>query len=316
MMDAQERELLAATIRQLASASTGPALDAALAELGWADALVAEPRTAIRALFEAQGEAATTSGAVHLVLGAALGQPDGLVVLPSLGRWEPPGTGGAVDGLLVGGVPEDSALAVVVRDEWAGELSVLSVAPGALEARSVAGMDPALGAVRVTGPVEAAATRMPLDEGAWADAVAGGQRAVAHELIGSMTVMLELARTHALERIQFGQPIAGFQAVRHRLADSYVALAAARASVGAAWDDGSPLTAGVAKAIAGRNARLVAKHSQQVLAGIGFTAEHRFHHHYRRVLLLDGLLGDAKHLTRAQGAELLRTRQVPAILPL
>lgn len=315
-MDAGERELLAATIRQVGSSTTGTALDAALVDLGWIDALEAEPRTATAALFEAQGEAATTSSALHLVLGAALGAPDGAVVLPSLGRWDPPGAGGAVDGLLVGGVPDGSTLVVVVRDEWAGELSAHSVAPGALDARSVAGMDPDLGAVRVTGPVEAAAGRVPLDEAAWDAAVAAGQRALAHELIGSMAAMLELARTHALERIQFGQPIAGFQAVRHRLADSYVALEAARASVEAAWDDGSPLTAGVAKAIAGRNARLVAKHSQQVLAGIGFTAEHRFHHHFRRVLLLDGLLGDAKHLTRAQGAELLRTRQVPAILPL
>jgi alkylation response protein AidB-like acyl-CoA dehydrogenase len=83
-----------------------------------------------------------------------------------------------------------------------------------------------------------------------------------------------------------------------------------------AWEDGTPVAAAMAKAIAGRAARLVAKHCQQVLAGIGFTDEHEFHTYFRRVLLLDALLGDARSLTKAQGAELLRTRELPGMLPL
>lgn len=309
-MDAAERELLTSTIRQLASTSTGPALDGALAELGWTEALAAEPRTAVAALFEAQGESATTSSALHLVLGAALGHPGVVAVLPPLGRWDPPGAGATFEGLLLGD-HRDATVFTVITDRGAD----VGIAPAHVELTPVAGMDPALGLSRARGELPAP-TGSPPTPAPWAEAVAAGQRALAHELIGSMAAMLELARAHALERIQFGQPIAGFQAVRHRLADSYVALAAARAAAEAAWDDGTPHTAGVAKAIAGRNARLVAKHAQQVLAGIGFTAEHRFHQHLRRVLLLDGLLGDAKHLTRAQGAELLRSRRLPAILPL
>ena len=61
---------------------------------------------------------------------------------------------------------------------------------------------------------------------------------------------------------------------------------------------------------------MAAKHCQQVLAGIGFTTEHPFHHYLRRALVLDRLLGDSKALTKAIGEELLRTRQVPPMLPL
>ena len=97
--------------------------------------------------------------------------------------------------------------------------------------------------------------------------------------------------------MQFDRPIAGFQAVRHRLADSLVAIEAADAAAHAAGDDGSPLTAALAKAVAGRSARTVARHAQQVLAGIGFTTEHPLHLYVRRALVLDHLLGDARSLT-------------------
>ena len=128
--------------------------------------------------------------------------------------------------------------------------------------------------------------------------------------------MLDLAREHAVERIQFGVPIASFQAVRHRLADSLVAVESARGALDAAWEAGSPFDAAVAKAIAGRSARLVVKHAQQVLAGIGFTLEHPLHRYVRRVRVLDGLLGDTRTLTRTLGEQLLQDRALPAILPL
>lgn len=69
------------------------------------------------------------------------------------------------------------------------------------------------------------------------------------------------------------------------------------ASCDGAWSDGTPFAAMVAKATAGRSARLVARHTQQVLAGVGFTAKHAFHHYVKRALVLDQLLGDAKRLT-------------------
>ena len=117
-------------------------------------------------------------------------------------------------------------------------------------------------------------------------------------------------------RIQFGQPIASFQAVRHRLAETLVAVEAADAALGSAWDEGSPASAARAKALAGRSARTATRHGQQVLAGIGFTTEHDFHHYVRRVLVLDQLFGTARALTRELGRQLLATRRLPPLPPL
>lgn len=164
------------------------------------------------------------------------------------------------------------------------------------------GLDPSFGRVRIDGASD--------------ESVAAGRRALAHELIGASRAMLELARTHALDRVQFDVPIASFQAVRHRLAEAYVAIEAADAAVDAAWEEATPFAAAIAKAVAGRSARTVAKHAQQVLAGIGFTAEHPFHRHFRRTRVLDALLGDHRSLTRDLGASLLSDRVLPPILPL
>jgi alkylation response protein AidB-like acyl-CoA dehydrogenase len=84
----------------------------------------------------------------------------------------------------------------------------------------------------------------------------------------------------------------------------------------AAWADPSPLNASMAKALAGRGARAAARHCQQVMAGIGFTTEHRFHRYLRWSLLLDQLLGSSRTLTRDLGTDLLASRELPALLPL
>jgi hypothetical protein len=46
--------------------------------------------------------------------------------------------------------------------------------------------------------------------------LAEGRRALGWWLAGTGRAMLALARAHALDRVQFGRPIASFQAVRHR----------------------------------------------------------------------------------------------------
>jgi alkylation response protein AidB-like acyl-CoA dehydrogenase len=128
--------------------------------------------------------------------------------------------------------------------------------------------------------------------------------------------MLDLAREHALGRVQFGRPISTLQVIRHRLADSLVAIEAAEGILDAAWLDPVPGMAAMAKALAGRGARTAARHCQQVLAGIGFTTEHPLHRYIRRVLILDELFGSARTLTRELGEELLRTRTHRRMVPL
>jgi alkylation response protein AidB-like acyl-CoA dehydrogenase len=128
--------------------------------------------------------------------------------------------------------------------------------------------------------------------------------------------MLALARTHAMERLQFGRPIARFQAVRHRLADALVAVEALEATLAAAGDEPNPDTAALAKAVAGRTARTLSAHCQQVLAGIGFTTEHPFHRFLKRTMLLEGLFGSADDIVVDLGRKLLAARTVPTLIEL
>jgi hypothetical protein len=144
-------------------------------------------------------------------------------------------------------------------------------------------------------------------------ALAAGRRALGWWLLGTSRAMLSPARRHALDRVQFGRPIASFQAIRHRLAETLVAIEGAEATLSEADDDLSSL---LAKAAAGQAALTTARHCQQVLGGIGFTAEHEFHRHVRRALVLDGLLGSARELTRQAGAELRRRGSAPRLVDL
>ena len=128
--------------------------------------------------------------------------------------------------------------------------------------------------------------------------------------------MLDLARRHSIERMQFGRPIARFQAVRHKLADALVAVESLAAALDAAREEPNSDTAALAKAVAGRTAQAVAKHCQQVLAGIGFTTEHAFHRYLKRTLALEGLLGSADAIVLDVGRRLLAERRVPRLIEL
>ncbi|MEU1940617.1 hypothetical protein ACH49O_40925 [Streptomyces coeruleorubidus] len=64
-----------------------------------------------------------------------------------------------------------------------------------------------------------------------------------------------------------------------------------------------------AKAAAGQAALSAARRCQQMLRGVGFTAEHALHRHLRRAVVLDAPLGTARELTRRAGV-LLRAEGV------
>ena len=151
------------------------------------------------------------------------------------------------------------------------------------------------------------------------EVLAAGRRALGWWLVGTSRAMLSLARQHAVDRVQFGRRIGSFQAIRHRLAETLVAIEGAEATLLAAGDipegpDGShALACLLAKAAAGQAALTAARHCQQVLGGIGFTAEHRLHRHVKRSLVLDGLLGTARELTREAGATLRAKGSAPRL---
>jgi alkylation response protein AidB-like acyl-CoA dehydrogenase len=121
-----------------------------------------------------------------------------------------------------------------------------------------------------------------------------------------MEAMLDLATAHARERYQFGRPIGSFQAVRHRLAESRVAASGARSAARASFDEHEPVVAAMAaKVVAGRAFGKVAAHCQQVLAGVGFTADHPFHRFLFRGVVADRLFGSAAELAAELGRALV-----------
>jgi hypothetical protein len=265
-------------------------------------------------LFELQGRENVTSSSLDVLLAHALGADVAAptVMLSRAGTYASPAV---ADGDRVTGRG-------VARPSGAGDLLVVAgdvvfaVPLAETSPRAIAGMDPDLGLAEVSVDVSADALKTQASEVDWSTVVAIGQLAIAHEIVGACRTMLQLARDHALEREQFGRPISQFQAIRHRLAESLVAIEAADSALSAAWQDGSTSSARYAKAIAGTSARTVARHAQQVLAGMGYTTEHAFHRHLRRVLVLDQLLGASKTLTHEIGKELLQARTLPPMLPL
>jgi hypothetical protein len=307
MIEGEDLELFERSLRAATEQHSGDALDAAVTELGWDDALAFDPRAAISRRFELQGELCARSSGLDRVVAFALGHElgaDTAVVLPAIGRASAPARSDddrtVVDGLLTSA---RSTLLVLGTE----------VDAGVFELRDVHGVDPDLGLVEVRGEVGRVDEIDTVD---WPEAIRLAQVAVGHELVGASRRALALAREHALERIQFDQPIARFQAVRHRLADTLIAIETAVAVVDAAWLDGTAVTAAMAKATAGRSARVVAKHCQQVLAGIGFTTEHDLHRYVRRILVLDQLFGSSAVLTKQLGEDILASRTLPPLLPL
>jgi hypothetical protein len=159
---------------------------------------------------------------------------------------------------------------------------------------------------------------LPIHRVAQGDPVplAAGRHALGWWLVGTSRAMLALARQHALDRTQFGRPVASFQAIRHRLAETLVAVEGAEATLLAAAVEPDDFGFLLAKAAAGQAARIAARHCQQVLGGIGFTAEHELHRHVKRSLVLDGMLGSARELTREAGATLRAKRFAPRLTQL
>jgi hypothetical protein len=283
-VDAAERDLLADTLRKTMTAASGRLLDLALVELGWPELLAEFPEVAIPVAFGLLGETGAHAPLLNDVLLHAAGQrAGGTVPMPYTGGswvvWERYDLGGqALDADLP--LRPCPAPAGAVHPAAAGGLADLAAA-GGLAASPVA--------------------------------LAAGRRALGWWLTGVGRAMLALARSHALDRVQFGRPIASFQAVRHRLAETLVALDGAEATLLAASDEVSSM---LAKAAAGQAALTAARHCQQVLGGIGFTAEHGLHRHVRRALVLDGLLGSARELTREAGLLLRREGCAPRLADL
>jgi alkylation response protein AidB-like acyl-CoA dehydrogenase len=121
--------------------------------------------------------------------------------------------------------------------------------------------------------------------------------ALSLEAVGISSKVLELAVDYAKTREQFGRPIGVYQAVSHRLSDTFVETELARSlAYWAAWcvaegDEQAAVAVAAAKAYCGDAAVGACERSIQVHGGIGFTWEHVLHEYYKRALWIQAYGG-------------------------
>jgi acyl-CoA dehydrogenase len=137
---------------------------------------------------------------------------------------------------------------------------------------------------------------------AWDVLFARGALMRAAMMAGALETVLEMTVRYTGERVQFGRPIARFQAIQQQVAQlaAQVASAAVAADAAAAAPDDSFLTA-VAKTRAGEAAGPVAAIAHQVHGAMGFAREHRLNLFTRRLWSWRDEFGDEAHWARVLG---------------
>lgn len=122
--------------------------------------------------------------------------------------------------------------------------------------------------------------------------------ALAAEQLGGAQAALDMAVAYARSREQFGRPIGGFQAIKHRAADLLLEIESTRSAVlYAAWavadtSDEVPVIASLLKAYASETFSHAAGENIQLHGGIGFTWEHDAHLYFKRAHFDEQFLGD------------------------
>ncbi|MBI3654421.1 MAG: acyl-CoA dehydrogenase family protein [Acidobacteria bacterium] len=105
-------------------------------------------------------------------------------------------------------------------------------------------------------------------------------------VIGGMEHMLEVCASYAKERRQFGQPLAAFPAIQHKLANMKVAIEGSRLLIyRVAWlkeqGQAAMQEAAIAKLIASEAANRVAYDAVQIFGGYGYIQDYPVERFYR-----------------------------------
>lgn len=193
---------------------------------------------------------------------------------------------------------------VVARDEASrpGLYLVALAAPGVVRT-PLETIDPSREQSRIDF-TDVPAERLAVNADGWADVQRLLDRAavlLAFEQLGGAQASLEMATAYAMERHAFGRPIGSFQAIKHKLADVYIAAELARSNAYyGAWALSAdapelPLAASVARVASTDAYHLAAKENIQTHGGMGFTWELDCHLHYRRAKMLALQLGSAAY---------------------
>jgi alkylation response protein AidB-like acyl-CoA dehydrogenase len=123
---------------------------------------------------------------------------------------------------------------------------------------------------------------------AFTQALTAGAGILAAEQLGVAEHCLNLTVQYVQERRQFARPVGSFQAIKHRLADIWVAIAQARAASRYAADclatesSDTAVAVSLAKAYCSEVAVHAAQECVQLHGGIGFTWEHQAHLYLKR----------------------------------
>jgi alkylation response protein AidB-like acyl-CoA dehydrogenase len=262
-------------------------------------------------LVPALREAGTTSLLADIAAGAVTGS----LALAEGGRWDlgavattaqRDGSAWVLDGVKTHVVDAATAsdLAVVARDH-AG-VGVFVVPAAALRCSTPQQLDPTLPAstvtlrgVRVQGERVLIEPGDPRAEPALARVLEEATVAVALSTVATCRAIFERTLQYVKDREQFGRPIGSFQAVKHRLAECYLAVERASAlawfaALTIAEDDGRRATAtAMAKAAAGECQQLLTRDGLQLHGGVGFTWEHDLHLLLKRAMAGNLLFGGA-----------------------
>jgi acyl-CoA dehydrogenase len=124
------------------------------------------------------------------------------------------------------------------------------------------------------------------------------------QVCAALDAAVALAVEHTGSRVQFGRPLAKFQAVQNLVADSAAEAALARAAteaaltaaVGSDWSDGDlGFRVAVARSCTGHAASVVVRNTHQALGAIGTTREHRLHEFTRAALAWRSEFGSVRH---------------------
>jgi alkylation response protein AidB-like acyl-CoA dehydrogenase len=218
--------------------------------------------------------------------GAGLGLPEAVLLFEEAGRALLPGplvathlaagtVPGAANGTAVVTCAHQLAPFVQHFDD-ADAVVTIGGAPGAVqvrEAAAVRSLDPLTPLHRLPHPPPPAAPSVP------------AVLLTAAEQLGSAARSTEEAVCHAKLRVQFGQPVGAFQAVKHLCAEMLVRTEVARAAVYAAAVVPGPAQAAGAKLLADDAAVRNARDCLQVFGGTGFTWEADVHLQLKRALL-------------------------------
>lgn len=119
------------------------------------------------------------------------------------------------------------------------------------------------------------------------------------EALGVMRVMLDDTIAFTRERRQFGQPIAGFQVLQHRMVDMYMQLELATSAVyravlslDAVPDARARAVSAMKVTVAGA-CRFIGQNAIQLHGGMGMTDEVRVSHYFRRGTVIESEFGSA-----------------------